>query len=377
MHDPADIHHYGRRLGQALKLLDRDGTIPPGNRKIIREYIRFRNAQGLSIPRQVRYLSVLRKLSRVTGRQLKGITREDVMEFVEHTNVEATSPETKRTEREVVKMFVRWLRNGENAEEYPEEVRWLKTGTKANDRRLPESLLTEEEIKRMAGAAPNPMDRAFILSLYESGARIGEWLSLTVGSVSSSEYGYTVHIPRGKTGARRVLLIASSGAIAEWLNAHPSAEPPMPLWTSMERAGSTERWEYAAPRKTLQVVAAGCGIRKRVNPHSYRHARATVLAKALTEQQLKAMLGWVNDSKMASVYVHLSGADVDRALCKMNGIETGEAGNGNGHVLHPLLCICKRTALRRQCRAPYLQPRIKGVTRARVRLTVRAGQLVM
>ena len=62
----------------------------------------------------------------------------------------------------------------------------------------------------MAEAAPNLRDRAFILSLYESGARIGEWLSLTVGSVSSSEYGYVVHIPHGKTGARRVLLFVIS-----------------------------------------------------------------------------------------------------------------------------------------------------------------------
>lgn len=339
MHDPADIHHYGRTLELAMKMLEKDETVLPANRKIIREYIRFRNAEGLSVPRQVRYLAVLRKLSRITGKPFGRITRDDVMKYVERTNAEETSPETKRTEREAVKTFIRWLKCGENAEEYPPEVSWMKTGTKLNQSRLPESILTEEEIKRMAEAAPNLRDRAFILSLYESGARIGEWLSLTVGSVSPSEYGYVVHIPHGKTGARRVLLIASSGAVAEWLNSHPGAsEPSLPLWTSMERAGSTERWEYAAVRKTLRVVAGKCGLTKRVNPHSFRHARATVLANSLTESQMKSMLGWVNDSKMAAVYVHLSGADVDSALLKVNGIEVDDKKNVNGHVLRRVKC---------------------------------------
>ena len=82
MHDPADIHHYGRTLELAMRMLDKDDTILPANRKVIREYIRYRNAEGLSVPRQVRYLAVLRKLSRITNKPFSRIVREDVMKYV-------------------------------------------------------------------------------------------------------------------------------------------------------------------------------------------------------------------------------------------------------------------------------------------------------
>lgn len=204
MTDSADIHHYRERLENALKNFEKDKSIRDDNKKIILTYVRFSRACGLSIPRQVRYLTVLKKLCHIIEGPLNSITKTDVIEFIERTNEERTAAETKRTERECLKHFVRWLKCCENAEEYPPEVKWVKVGTKLNERKLPESILTEDEILRMVESSPNARDKAFIVSLYESGSRIGEWLSLSVGSLSPSEYGTVAMIPRGKTGARRV-----------------------------------------------------------------------------------------------------------------------------------------------------------------------------
>ena len=66
------------------------------------------------------------------------------------------------------------------------------------------------------------------------------------------------------------------------------------------------------------------GTHTRVHPHLFRHSRATELAKHLTEQQMKVYLGWTQSSKMAGVYVHLSGADMDNAILEMNGIKQSE-----------------------------------------------------
>jgi rRNA maturation endonuclease Nob1 len=91
----------------------------------------------------------------------------------------------------------------------------------------------------------------------------------------------------------------------------------------------------------LKRSALKAGIKKRVNPHAFRHARATHLANHLTEAQMKQYFGWVQSSDMASVYVHLSGRDVDNALLKMNGIEVDEEEekrNGN-IVLKPIKCV--------------------------------------
>jgi site-specific recombinase XerD len=62
------------------------------------------------------------------------------------------------------------------------------------------------------------------------------------------------------------------------------------------------------------------GLNKRVYTHLLRHTRATELASILTEAQMKELLGWTQSSDMPSVYVHLSGRDVDSAFLKAHGI---------------------------------------------------------
>jgi ribosomal protein L40E len=76
-----------------------------------------------------------------------------------------------------------------------------------------------------------------------------------------------------------------------------------------------------------------------VNPHSFRHARASNLANVLTEAQMKEYLGWVGDSRMASTYVHLSGRNIDNALLKLNGIKTEDEVNNEEHKLRIKTCL--------------------------------------
>ncbi|WP_394344768.1 hypothetical protein [Salinigranum halophilum] len=50
-----------------------------------------------------------------------------------------------------------------------------------------------------------------------------------------------------------------------------------------------------------------------MNPHHFRHSRATHLANWLTEAQLCEWFGWVQGSNVPARYVHLSGRDIDNA----------------------------------------------------------------
>ncbi len=99
-------------------------------------------------------------------------------------------------------------------------------------------------------------------------------------------------VVKGKTGPRRVRIIFTAKALSEWLNYHPARKDPQaPLWTSLESTNSTKPFEYYAFRKMLSVVARRVGIDKRVNTHSFRHARASNLANVLTEAQMKEYIG--------------------------------------------------------------------------------------
>jgi len=99
---------------------------------------------------------------------------------------------------------------------------------------LPQDLLTEPEVKLMAEYCSNPRNRALILLIYETGGRIGEILSLSLRAISFDRYGAILTVG-GKTGGRRVRIIFSAAALAEWLNHHPAKDDhDSPLWTSFD-----------------------------------------------------------------------------------------------------------------------------------------------
>ena len=74
----------------------------------------------------------------------------------------------------------------------------------------------------------------------------------------------------------------------------------------------------------LREVAQKAGIDKPINPHHFRHPRATDLAKKLTEAQLCQYMGWIQSSREAATYIHLSGRDMDKAILTLHGLAEEE-----------------------------------------------------
>ena len=234
---------------------------------------------------------------------------------------------TKHEYRRSIKKFFKWLGKGD-------AVSWIKC-TSPRNRKLPEEILTEDDVKRMINAARNSRDRAIISVLYESGCRVGEFLSMRIKNASFDRYGAVI-VVHGKTGYRRIRLVSSVPYLAEWLNSHPFKEDSEAwLWISLR---TFKRIPYNSLRIILRKIVEKAGVKKKVNPHAFRHARATHLANHLTEAQMKEFFGWVQDSDMASVYVHLSGRDVDRAILKLYGMDMDDEGN-NGELLKPKKCL--------------------------------------
>jgi len=255
-------------------------------------------------------------IARWLNKPFEDATKEDLLKLVQKIELSDYSDWTKHDYKAMLKIFYRWLRG---TEEYPEEVRWIRPGRRRK-KILPEELLTEDEVKQMAEVAKNQRDKAFVLVLYESGCRIGEILSLKIRNVQFDDYGAVLMVS-GKTGDRRVRIIASVPALASWLNIHPNKNNPnAPLWMSLGTRYGKSILTYSAMKENLKELAERAGIKKRVYPYLFRHSRATKLANHLTEAQLKQLFGWTQDSRMASTYIHLSGRDVDDALLRLHGI---------------------------------------------------------
>jgi hypothetical protein len=166
--------------------------------------------------------------------------------------------------------------------------------------------------------------------------RASELLGLKIGDVHFDEYGAYL-IVKGKTGERRIRLISSVLDLKNWLNVHPRKDDPnAPLFCSLSPNRKGKPMRETSLNYKLKEIAKKCGIQKNVYPHLFRHTRATHLAKYLTEQELKIYFGWRPNSGVASVYVHLSGADIDNKILAVNGIKKEE--NVKPTTISPIKC---------------------------------------
>ncbi len=295
--------------------------LTPGSKSLIKEHIAFLQAQGKDTKTLIKHLYCLKIfIASAEGIvDFKSMGRKDVERIIANVESSKYSPETKRNVKSIVKGF--WKHAFGEDEFYPESVRWIKTTTKRKDRIMPEQLLTEGDVLKMLEAANNARDKAIIAVLFDAGVRVGELLNMKRKDVDLESNPAHI-VVNGKTGPRRIPILFSVPYLAAYLNEQKMRKPDEYLWNvAGSWAGLVKRADYSAIRMMLQRVAKKAGIDKRVNPHSFRHSRATIYANRLTEQQLKQFFGWTGDSKMASVYVHLSGRDVDSAVLQANGYE--------------------------------------------------------
>lgn len=193
--------------------------------------------------------------------------------------------------------------------------------------RLPEDMLTEEDVIKLIDAAVNTRDKALIAMLWDLGARIGEIGDLQIKHINFNEYGAKVTL-NGKTGARAVRAVWCIPYLMNWIEQHPDkTNPESWLWAvfnDKKRANAASTLMHGAIRMQLKRIIAWSGIKKKITPHIFRHSRATYMANHLTEAQMNAYFGWVQGSGMPSIYVHLSGKDVDKSVLRANGIEVEE-----------------------------------------------------
>ena len=313
-----DIHSFDRRYAVALEGVSQERGLTQGNKLTINRFLDSIESEGIGIPRRLTYTYWLKHIGILLRKDFEESTIDDIRRVATEIERSNYTDYTKDTIKVMLKRFYKWLRG---TDDYPPEVKWIRLLAKKNGRILPEEILTEDDVKALVDATDCSRDRALVLTLYESGCRIGELLTLRIRNIQFDEYG-AVLIVAGKTGMRRVRIVASSPALAGWLRDHPGRDnPDSPLWILTGNTNHGQSMTYPAALKILRQAARKAHLKKAVNPHMFRHSRASHLATKLTEAQMKQYLGWTHGSDMAAVYVHLSGRDVDDALLRINGIE--------------------------------------------------------
>ncbi len=334
-----DIYDFERKFKSALKNLER-APISNKNKELILQFRDQCSLDNLSQGRIIRYIVVLRDWAKILEKDFDKATKQDLMSAVriiqEKQNYTAW---TKATYKKMLKRFYRWLKNNPN----PEEITWIKSNIKRSEQNLPANgdLLTENEVKKLIEVAEHLRDKALVSTLYESGARIGEIASLQIGNVKIDEYGIILHV-KGKTGSRPIRIIASTPHLMAWLQCHPLKDDAnAPLWINTGNVNHYSMAKYDAIRNMLIKLFAKAGMKKRANPHMFRHSRATFMADHLTEFQMNQYFGWIQGSNMPSTYVHMSGKRIDNSILEMNGLKRKDSSNES--KLKPKVCNRCRT----------------------------------
>jgi integrase/recombinase XerD len=185
-----------------------------------------------------------------------------------------------------------------------------------------DELIFSEDVKSLVNSSNTQRNRALVILLWDSGARIGEILGLNLNHISFDKYG-AVLIVSGKTGMRRIRLIDSVPDLQLWINQHPNRDNPQaPLFiTDRKQGGQYKRLDPQSVNTLLIGLAEKAGIKKKVHPHAFRHGRLTDLAKrGFNEMELRIFAGWEKSSAMPATYLHLSGADIEKKILRQNGI---------------------------------------------------------
>jgi len=313
-----DLHNYRRQFERQLELVKQEKNISEENKKWIFKFASYMLSDGISYGKVGRYILDLRRLGKMLNKPFQDADKEDIRRVVGEIEQTDLAPESKKAFKIMLRKLYRLIHEIDEKGVYPPEVKWISISIPKNQTKLPEELLTDEEIESIIKHCSSIRDRALAAVIAESGCRVSEIGLMQLKHISFEEVGVRLTVS-GKTGMRKILVINSLPYLQEWINHHPkNNDPEAYLWYNSQN----DFLRYTRINDILRGAAKRAGIKKRVYPHLFRHSRATRLASLMSEASMKQYLGWSQSSKMCGIYIHMNGKETDEAILRANGIET-------------------------------------------------------
>lgn len=292
--------------------IDKSGV----NQALLRRYDTESRLNGKALATRSRLVKSISRFAVFSNKPLESTTKDDVVTWLESLKHYRDGTQLKDSTINQyiasIKVFFKWF-NGD--EEYPECVKWLKVRNHRNHEIM--EVLSPDDVKRMAECCDNQRDRALIMALYDSAGRIDEILNMRIQDVKIDRFGAVLMIT-GKTGVRRIRVIDAVPDLQLWLSMHPQKDDPdAPLWMSNRK----KRMSYTTAHQLCRKVGEVAKVKIQVHPHLFRHSKLTLLARHLTDAELRVFAGWEAGSAQARTYIHMSGADIDDKLLTIGGVK--------------------------------------------------------
>ncbi len=179
-----DIHNIERRIQSQVASIQRSSELCDADKDLLLRYYDSMVLQGLRLATISSALGDIIRIFKQMDKPIAALTKEDIKEYVRSLELSSYAAWTKSGRKIALKRFFKWYKGTED-NEYPDEVKWLKTSIRRSDLKKVSSgaLISAEEYQKLLAAARNTRDRALIACLFESGCRIGEIGGLTLGAL--------------------------------------------------------------------------------------------------------------------------------------------------------------------------------------------------
>ena len=324
-----------------------DERLSKANKKVLGDYYLYLANVMQSVESRRSYLTYVKALAIDLKKELKEVTKTDLQTFFHGLEKRGLKETSIFNSKLYLRCFFKWLHNVKKdakKDEMPDVISWMEF-KKDKTIKTPDEVLNVEEIKKMAQVCSNPRDSAIILSLFETGARCGEFLRLKISDVSFDKYGAVINMSTGKhqhyKKFRKLRMIYSVPSLKRWIEVHPNRDnPDSSLWITL---GSYLGRGLAKDglKRIIKVTARMCDIpKKKAYPHSFRHARCyDLLSKGFTDKDLRIWFGWSENSNMPSIYSGAYGMkDTEFKILKQEGLLNGDEEEKKEQILKPQVC---------------------------------------
>jgi integrase/recombinase XerD len=181
--------------------------------------------------------------------------------------------------------------------------------------------LSRQDITDMESAADAERDKLIVRVLGDCGIRLGELLALRVADFH--EDGRERYVKVTGKGSRERLVPLKPALYARLRRYAERGRPDDcdtdRIFISLRRrsSGMYEELDSRAVQQMLRALAGRAGIRKPVNPHSFRHSWVTNSLRSGVNPLLVARIAGHKDlSMIQTTYEHLNMADASRELMR-------------------------------------------------------------
>ncbi|MBI4360309.1 tyrosine-type recombinase/integrase [Candidatus Micrarchaeota archaeon] len=275
-------------------------TFSARDKEAITRFLNNLQAQGVGELRLSKYISNFTSIKRLTSKALVDLQDEDLDAVLVAINTSKWRAWTKHDYQVALKKFYRFL---DGDAKRAGRVRVVRPA----DKLIPENeVLTDEDITRLEAACRSVREQVVVRCLFESGGAAKEFTDLKVGDVTDRPPFLIFHFHGTKTPYRngRVPVINRHAVdlFRAYLREHPKkSDSEAPLWLNFHG----DALEPANLAKFLRGLGQRAGVKKRINPHWFRHSKITQLrANGASDSATRTFARWSKKSNMLSVYDH-------------------------------------------------------------------------